>query len=215
MNDAADIKTRRRGMIRRRVFSTLSATLLFFCAMTLLAWLRSYWVLDDIRRASYAITSTNASVNSVEFYSAGGKLCLVHIALKNPNTTNAMSGVVWNWNTDIYPPRSVFPWPPGGPASFSVAGGGFGLAIWPTRAWPGFSSHGIEILLPYWGVAGILVIPPAWRAVLIQRRKRRLKLAGCCRRCGYDLRATPDRCPECGTPVPKDLRSGISPKLSA
>jgi predicted RNA-binding Zn-ribbon protein involved in translation (DUF1610 family) len=47
------------------------------------------------------------------------------------------------------------------------------------------------------------ILPPLWLAQQIRRRQRqrRKRAAGLCDNCGYDLRATSDRCPECGVAV--------------
>jgi hypothetical protein len=60
----------------------------------------------------------------------------------------------------------------------------------------------MDASVPYWLPVAVLSVLPAycgWR----QYKMNRLAKKGYCARCGYDLRATPDRCPECGMVPPK------------
>ena len=60
----------------------------------------------------------------------------------------------------------------------------------------------------YWEVAlATLVVPAAqfMTALTGWLRRRKRRAGGRCLMCGYDLRATPDRCPECGT-IPENLK---------
>jgi hypothetical protein len=61
-----------------------------------------------------------------------------------------------------------------------------------------------QVYVPYWFVMILFAIGP----VLYLRAARRHSIHmrrirdGLCTLCGYDLRASKDRCPECGTPFP-------------
>jgi hypothetical protein len=60
-----------------------------------------------------------------------------------------------------------------------------------------------RLVVPLWAFAVGAALLPSWRGV--RRWRRSWRRPGVCRACGYDLRATPGRCPECGA-VPEGVK---------
>jgi hypothetical protein len=75
----------------------------------------------------------------------------------------------------------------------TASGARFGIG---STAGPTGGRH-IFVVSRVWALALLLAVLPGLRIAMWDRERRRWR-AGLCRRCGYDLRATPDRCPECG-----------------
>ncbi len=80
--------------------------------------------------------------------------------------------------------------------SFEKHRGLFGLSAWTLR---------VPVLWTAWAT----LLPVAFPLILRRLRRRRPRGQGLCVKCGYDLRATPGRCPECGTQNP--IASQTSP----
>lgn len=116
---------------------------------------------------------------------------------------------------DQAPPNSnVYDWAAtGGPRSSGVLiqGYGFALALHKStgasqlrrgRTPSGQISKGrlgfhYALIMPHWFLVAVSAIPPGvW--LFRRARERRRRTRNQCVRCGYDLRGTPDRCPECG-----------------
>jgi hypothetical protein len=76
------------------------------------------------------------------------------------------------------------------------------------------------VQLPLWAAFVVILGLNSALAVILRRarRKRRRAALGLCARCGYDLRATPDRCPECGavaTPLAEGSNTSAQPPAAA
>jgi hypothetical protein len=175
---------RRRFLIFRRCVTLLS---LLLSLGTAVLWVRSYW--------------TTQFVGWSDHTHAYGALSMAGIfRLEHFNYVPELVG--WSYTRYDTPPGGLWSEVTGRDRS-----GGFFKKVGFASARVDYLSNGKEvrqaIYLPHWFAVFIFSLLPAFRFWAWLRHWP--KAAGCCPACGYDLRATPDRCPECGA-VPADLR---------
>jgi hypothetical protein len=185
----------------RRLFTLLSPLSLLLCVAASVLWVRSRYVGEVLRcdygddgrsrlnRASLQIGSgrlrlsdTRVVAHDAEFYRE-----VVEPLKRGPLYEREPPELIRR--SDEYEANELPP---------ALGALGFGYARFAVLDAPVAHFESWGVVVPIWSLVALaLPLPLLWLAWRI--RRRRLTSRGRCSQCGYDLRATPGRCPECGT----------------
>jgi hypothetical protein len=110
------------------------------------------------------------------------------------------AGWVSNWTGRLGGPLPHWVWDHCGVLIARCARREMGSGATGGSVWDAYKTD-LYFACPCWMPALAFGAMPGWRVIAWGRRRARRSRhrAGLCPACGYDLRATPDRCPECGT----------------
>jgi hypothetical protein len=171
--------------MRRRLFTGLSAVSLLLCVATIGLWVRSAWRWDHVGRYQ----SGPGRYRVCAWDSNRGRMSLNWGELLG--ASQAPGAVRWVRGGGRPRDITVTPWQRWVYEYRSTSNGAATIHY--------FAVHDA------WLVVVTAVLPAWW--LLALRRRRRLAAQGRCLACGYDLRATPGRCPECGAPSDAGARA--------
>ncbi len=177
-------RPRLRSRIARLLIDGVALVSLLLCLATVIVWVRSYFVGDG-----FVWKPCTDAVYFSSYVARGGV---------------RMDRGEYHFDTAPYFDRQLDPTPtrPAGFHPGSVADA-FGFD-WHQGTDSQNQPHTF-LMFPLWAVVLITSVLPAQRLRALRRdllRSRRTA-SGVCPRCGYDLRASPGRCPECGILPPQ------------
>ena len=188
--------------MKRRLLNLLTALSLLLCAAAAALWGRSYFAPDEASWTRHHVSADGYKRSDHDLISHRGRLVL-RVTSQDfrplpPGVAEPMADEYRRHDRglDLHRPNLSPPFvmPTGGwwvRRGFSYHK--FGGAMTPT-----IYNEQSQLTAPHGSlVAAAALLPAAYGA---QRwRSRRRSRPGACATCGYDLRGTPDRCPECGT----------------
>jgi hypothetical protein len=176
----------------RRLFTLVSALSLLICVLTVLLWATT-------RREAMGVTWYASSGRDGLFRGYGVSSAAGHVEFT----------LVFQ-NNSFVPDKSLDHfwlgrWAWDGPSiepAWKFAGFWYDHFDSGRMPDPQMTCHGWDsVVIPSWfALTCAAILPSIW--IKRHLHARRAAYLGRCSRCGYDLRATPDRCPECGTPIP-------------
>ena len=168
--------------MRRRLLNLLTGLSLVLCATVVALWVRSYWAVDHIgfSRPDWALF--------MEY--GGGQFRFEHVRATQDRDYVGYSDFVYGRLDRADGPLRAGMMMPGSRSHLDK--GGFWIVT--GERW-GDDHH--AAFFPGWFLAMLTLALPAGRAVA-RLRPLPHRRPGLCRACGYDLRASPGRCPECG-----------------
>ena len=178
--------------MKRRLLNLVTALSTALCLGACVLWVWSYFTAVLLHRQDAGVAR--------EFLSDRGVVAYVWRGRMPGNTAD----FPWKLHTN-----TAGGW--GGAHLQAGAAGRFGFgsvrAVYPVTPGPNPQAYVLveQAWVPWWSVCALLALLPGgrlvWRAAQSADRalaRRRRARAGPCPKCGYDLRATPERCPECG-----------------
>lgn len=186
-------------MMLRRVLMALTILCWLLCVAVAILWPRSHRIWETL---SYKFVSdldhpdNTRRVMWLDVWSNNGAFG-GSIMRYQDETDYAIANIGWNY---IKRKAAYLPVPDQRWIFFSTAGAAMGS----TESSVHESGRECWFHIPYWMLLPVLLPLPIWHVRRTIRQRLRLK-RGQCLNCGYDLRASKDKCPECGTAIPPRL----------
>lgn len=192
--------------VKRLALNAFAITSLLLCCAAGALWLRSYFHSDLVQCARHRPINNLTFVQDChQFSSSNGGLAFGTGTVEFTCATASESARVRRQSGYVFDGqyRLVFheiPWKYYGGAIRAKDKLRFGFGYRSFHS-PQPLQTGMSIVLPWPFLFLLFATLPALHVTLFfhNRRRARRRQSGLCSHCGYDLRASKDRCPECGT----------------